>query len=71
MLKHYNKEAVKTMAKSPEEAEDRSNKSKKKTNSNKPPELKIDEGPVTIAKAKDINKQKELKELCSNVVKNP
>jgi hypothetical protein len=32
MLKHYNEEEVKTMAKTPEEAEERSNKNNKQTN---------------------------------------
>jgi hypothetical protein len=66
ILKHYNEEEVNTMAKTQEDAEEMSNKTK----SNTPNQTTNNEGPITREKAKEIAKQKELKKLYSNVVKN-
>ncbi len=68
MLKHCNEEEVKTMPKTPEEAEEMSKKNtKNETNKQK---TNINEEPMTRAKTKVIAKQKELKELYSDDAEN-
>jgi hypothetical protein len=66
MLKHYNEEEIKAMAKSPEEAE-------KVTNNNKntsTQKTQVNEGPMTRLKTKQIAKQNQQQKLYSDVVKN-
>jgi hypothetical protein len=65
MLKHYNEEKVKTMAKTPEEAEKRSNDTKS-TDTQK---TQINEGPRTRSKIRELAKQNQPQKLYSNLVK--
>ncbi len=64
MLKHYNKEEIKTMPKTLEEAETMSNKNNKQTVTDIPTK-QTHEGQITRSRAKEINNQKEIKDLYS------
>jgi hypothetical protein len=66
MLKHYNEEETKTMAKTPGEAEKMSNDNKN-TNTQKTP---VKEGPMTRSRTKELEKQNQPKIFYSEVLKN-
>ena len=66
LLKHYNYDETKSMAKTPEEAENMS-KDNKNTKIQRTP---VNEGPITRSKTRELEKLNQPKTLYSDVLKN-